>query len=582
MRRSLLAAVVAFATEVAASSLVVQFLAQFPDLSQQQLSATLDVPTLRANTMPITDLANDKVTRANVLRLCSESVVDVPARLAVLKSFIVTTVPELNGNLTVQLAQARDLFAAWTSDNLGTLLQTWTPDEVDYRGLLLVLNLATVLDFNSGHRHATLKMHQFSILDPIEQTARKGYVPKPPPSAAPSGVPTSETEAPTSETEAPTSETEAPTAAVSTQSPVASGTTTASPALVPVTAAPTMKPTKKPTKKKKKSGRVLQSTTASYDLRMQGAVGPVLNQGTCGDCWVFAATAVVEGALVKQLGFPLVELSEQQIVSCASALGVCQGGWPSAVYDYLAEASQVSSSTAPYTEISFSKVLQLPDVTCDELPAAVNTSGIAVVDGYSNLTSEADIMNALQTQGPVSILISAQSACFNSYWEGVLLASECACYSGSLDHAVVIVGWGTDANTSVPYWIVRNSWGLDVGLHGTGYWLLERDMVFPGMCGLLIDAQSANVALTSDCASNPSAAFCTQAQVPALYATWNYNNNTMASCPYVSLAGSSTDNNPPCVLGNGSTSAAAMPAVHVLVTVAAAAAMTFAATVASW
>jgi len=148
------ALVVAYASVVTALSLVDQFHAQFPELSLQQLSATLDVPTLQANTIRITDLANDQITRTNVLRLCSESVTDVPARLAVLQSFIVTTVPGLNGNITAQVAQARDLFAAWTANNLGALLQMWTPDEVDYRGLLLLLNLATVVDFNAAHLHA--------------------------------------------------------------------------------------------------------------------------------------------------------------------------------------------------------------------------------------------------------------------------------------------------------------------------------------------------------------------------------------------------------------------------------------------
>jgi hypothetical protein len=33
-------------------------------------------------------------------------------------------------------------------------------------------------------------------------------------------------------------------------------------------------------------------------------------------------------------------------------------------------------------------------------------------------------------------------------------------------HAVVLMGWGEDADTQTPYWIVRNSYGTEWGIQG--------------------------------------------------------------------------------------------------------------------
>jgi len=40
-------------------------------------------------------------------------------------------------------------------------------------------------------------------------------------------------------------------------------------------------------------------------------------------------------------------------------------------------------------------------------------------------------------------------------WNGVDPATKAACSATSIDHAVTIVGYGTDSSTNTQYWIIQ-------------------------------------------------------------------------------------------------------------------------------
>ena len=67
---------------------------------------------------------------------------------------------------------------------------------------------------------------------------------------------------------------------------------------------------------------------------------------------------------------------------------------------------------------------------------------------------DTSIKNALNAYGVLSICVDATH--WASYAGGIFQSANYA--NPSCTHAVALVGYGTDASSGIPYWLIRNSW----------------------------------------------------------------------------------------------------------------------------
>lgn len=174
-----------------------------------------------------------------------------------------------------------------------------------------------------------------------------------------------------------------------------------------------------------------------------GRVTPVKDQGQCGSCWAFSATGALEGQqynLFKDK--KLISLSEQNLVDCATDKG-CSGSLPSIAFMKIKEEGGIASEISyPYTGRDGNSC------RFNKSDAVMTDSGfISITKGDENL-----LRKMVAIVGPISVGIDASPTIFQFYQKGVYKSTTCKNDDDSIDHAVLIVGYGTEDGKD--YWLV--------------------------------------------------------------------------------------------------------------------------------
>jgi len=185
-----------------------------------------------------------------------------------------------------------------------------------------------------------------------------------------------------------------------------------------------------------------------FDWRDHGAVSPVKNQGKYGMCWAFGVAGVLEGMSVVA-GNKLENISSQELIDCCRK---CDGRSMDVSFDWLIANTNGTVDTMesyPYAG---------PQQECKISTSTLSKARVGSWKRVHDNDNQDKIMSGLLQYGPGSIGVDAD--CLSGYKGGVIDN----CPGEGIDHAVLIVGVGTD--NGVDYFTVKNSWGPKWGEKG--------------------------------------------------------------------------------------------------------------------
>ncbi|XP_062950251.1 dipeptidyl peptidase 1 isoform X1 [Cynocephalus volans] len=211
---------------------------------------------------------------------------------------------------------------------------------------------------------------------------------------------------------------------------------------------------------------------ASWDWRnVHGInfVSPVRNQESCGSCYSFASVGMLEARiriLTNNSQTPI--LSPQEVVSCSQYAQGCDGGFPFLIAGkYAQDFGLVEEACFPYTGT---------DSPCKMKKDCFRyySSDYYYVGGFYGGCNEALMKLELVHHGPMSVAFEVYSD-FLHYRKGIYHRTGLRDPFNPFEltnHAVLLVGYGTDPASGMDYWIVKNSWGPSWGENG--YFRIRR------------------------------------------------------------------------------------------------------------
>ncbi|XP_022447138.1 cathepsin W isoform X2 [Delphinapterus leucas] len=222
-----------------------------------------------------------------------------------------------------------------------------------------------------------------------------------------------------------------------------------------------------------------QSVPPTCDWRKKaGIISSIRNQQNCNCCWAMAAAGNIEALWAIEYHQSL-EVSVQELLDCDRCGNGCKGGFVwDAFMTVLNNSGLASDKDYPFKGNSKPHRCR-----------AKKHKRVAWIRDFIMLQPcEQSIARYLATQGPITVTINMKL--LQQYQKGVIKATPTTCDPRLVDHSVLLVGFGKSKSVegrqakaissrphphprySIPYWILKNSWGANWGEEG--YFRLHR------------------------------------------------------------------------------------------------------------
>ncbi|WP_044974609.1 C1 family peptidase [Ruminococcus sp. HUN007] len=233
------------------------------------------------------------------------------------------------------------------------------------------------------------------------------------------------------------------------------------------------------------TGSEAASLPGYFDLREQGLVSPVKNQGAYGTCWTFSASGALETSLIKNE--PFIDLSELHL-AYFSFYGDNTPESPEHDPEKFISGGHISYAAASYARwfgpvkeslLPYSTAMEDIDPHLQDHQDYFVTD-MSILNPYTLKDTDADDMLRFSDDEIKQMIYEGNSVAVNICYENTYNEETFAQYDPSgkkTNHGVLIVGWDDSYSrenflTEPPgdgAWIVKNSWGSSWGDNGYFY-----------------------------------------------------------------------------------------------------------------